>query len=417
MRVHLIAALILTSSLLTSCADMPTAPRAMVSVSGTILDRDGKGMQAVYVFFYDLGPAPKGTYGAGYRAVTNIDGKYSRPIPEGRYEIIVSPPAFSAYAPTLIRSEEIGRAGLQLDFKFDLPRIAIRPSIAGGQPVSALRAEVWPDFSLGFIWDRDLRLAGDEREAFVPPGSYSLHMELSGIGFGYLGQDLWDVTVSADTTINVSFSGNAVVLHVTGQDAQPLANAKVFASGGLGSATARTDATGSATLYIPTGTYRLTALGAFADVLGRELTDVPIAGGASFDFGLSGTVWTGVVRRTGSGIPVEGAFVRVLPENPSHLSAVSTTDAEGSFHVVVETGKYYEVWVHELVGGDAYAQVARIDSVAAGADSTFDITANSPSVASPSLKRPTPTPPAGPGAPASAAVDPASRRRNSRTAE
>ena len=412
MRVPWIAALILLSPFLTSCADMPTAPRAMVTVSGTILDRDGKGLQAVYVFFEDLAPTPKGTYGDDYRAVTNVDGKYSRAIPEGSYKILVSPPAFSAYAPILIRSKAIGRDGLRLDFKLDFPRIAIRPSIAGGQPVSAIKANLWSDFSLGFIWDRDLRLAGDQREAFVPPGTYSLHMELSGIGFGYLRQDLWDVPVSADTTIDVAFAGNAVAMHVTGPDAQPLPNAHLYASGSPGTAGAIADATGSATLYLPSGTYRLAVEAPSSEIMGRALSGVSIAGDGSFDFDLSGTAWTGVVRRASDGSPVVGAIVRVNPVVPPYVYAVSTTDANGAFHLVVQSGLYHRVLVFEPVG-DAYGLVAYIDSVAAGADSTFDIPAAEPQP--PPVIGTTRVLPAGPGAPASAAVDPAFRRRSFRT--
>ena len=412
MRAPWIAAIVLLSPILTSCADMPTAPRAMVPVSGTILDRDGKPLQAVYVFFEDLAPTPKGTYGDNYRAVTNIDGKYSRLIPEGNYTILVSPPAFSAYAPTLVRAKAVGRDGLRLDFKLDFPRIAIRPSIVGGQPVSAIKANLWSDFALGFIWDRDLRLAGDQREAFVPPGTYSLHMELSGVGFGYLRQDLWDVPVSADTTIDVAFAGNAVAMHVTGPDGQSLANARLYASGRPGSAAAIADATGSATLYLTSGTYRLAVDAPSSEIMGRALSGVSITGDASFNFDLSGATWTGVVRRMKDGSPVDGAIVRVAPVSPPYVYAVSKTDANGAFHLVVQRGLYHRVGVFEAIG-DEYGQAAYIDSVAAGADSTFDIPAGEPQP--PPVIGTTRVLPAAPGAPASAAVDPAFRRRSFRT--
>ncbi|HEU4765262.1 MAG TPA: carboxypeptidase-like regulatory domain-containing protein, partial [Candidatus Eisenbacteria bacterium] len=225
MRAPLGAALILLSPLLTSCADMPTAPRAMVPVSGTILDRDGNPLQAVYVFFEDLAPTPKGTYHPLYDAVTNINGIYSGSIPEGRYNIYISPPSFSAYAPLLIRSKEIGRAGIHLDHRFDWVRLALRPTISGGQPVSALQAMVWPDSPRDFIWQQDLRLAGNVREVFVPPGTYVLYMDVGGKGFSYPHQERRGVTVSADTTIDVAFSGNAVTMHVTGQGGLAYADA------------------------------------------------------------------------------------------------------------------------------------------------------------------------------------------------
>lgn len=412
MRAPLLAVLILLSPLLTSCADMPTAPRAMVPVSGTILDRDGNPLQAVYVFFEDLAPTPTGTYHPLYNAVTNITGTYSGSIPEGRYNIYISPPSFSAYAPLLIRSREIGRDGIHLDHRFDWVRIALRPTIAGGQPVSALQAIVWPDSPRDFIWQQDLRLAGNEREVFVPPGTYVLYMDVGGKGFSYPHQELRGVTVTADTTIGVAFSGNAVGVHVTGQGGLAVADAFVRASGSGTYVSARADATGSATLYVPTGTYRLIVSGATSDVMGREMTGVSIAGDASFDFDLSGTVWTGVVRRASDGSPVDGAIVRASPESPMYIYADSKTDANGAFHLVVQSGLYHRIRVFEAVG-DTYGQVAYIDSVAAGADSTFDIPAAEPQP--PPVIGTTPTLPAGPGGPASAAVDPAFRRRSFRT--
>jgi hypothetical protein len=155
------------------------------------------------------------------------------------------------------------------------------------------------------------------------------------------------------------------------------------------------------------------ASGATNDVMGRELTGVPIAGDASFDFDLSGTVWTGIVRRAATGAPVEGVSVRVVSQSTPYLYAFSNTGADGAFHFIVETGRYYELLAYELVGGDAYALVARIDSVAAGADSTFDIPAGEPEP--PPVIGTTRVLPAAPGAPASAAVDPAFRRRSFRT--
>jgi hypothetical protein len=392
---------------------MPTAPRAMVTVSGTILDREGHGIQAVYVDFVDLAPRAKGTYAAYYHLVTNVAGTFSGSIPEGRYDVFITPPAFSAYAPVLLLSQAVGRAGLRLDHRFDYVRLAIRPSIAGGQPVSALEGRVWPDAYLGFVWDQKFRLDGDEREVFVPAGTYNIQLDLTGPGFGYPQKFMGNVTLSADTTIDVAFSGNAVGMHVTGPDGQPLANARVRASGRGVFVSTTTDAAGSATLYLPAGTYALVALAATQEVMGRTLENVPIAGDASFDFDLSGTTWTGVVRRASDGSPVDGAFVLAAPEGPPNVNAVSKTDANGAFHLVVQSGLYHRIRVYELVGGDAYGLVATIDSVAAGADSTFDIPAGDPP--QPPVIGTTRVLPAGPGAPASAAADPAFRRRSFRT--
>ena len=412
MRVPWVAALILLSPLLTSCADMPTAPRAVVGVSGTILDREGHAIQAVYVDFVDLAPRARGTYPAYYHLVTNVAGTFSGSIPEGRYDVFITPPAFSAYAPVLLLSQAVGRAGLRLDHRFDYVRLAIHPSIAGGQPVSALTGRILPDFSLGYIWDQKFRLAGDEREVFVPAGTYNVQLDLTGPGFGYLPKNLGYVTVSADTTIELAFSGNAVTIHVTGQDGQPVPNAFVHAGGRPGFLTTTTDATGTATLYLTPGTYRFAVEAPSSEIMGRALGNVSIMGDASFDFDLSGTTWTGVVRRASDGSPVDGAIVRASQGSPTYTYATSKTDASGAFHLVVQSGLYHRIWVYEIVGGDAYAQVASIDSVAAGADSTFDIQAGEPQ---PPVIGTTRVLPAGPGGPASSAADPAFRRRSFRT--
>ncbi|MGE5180358.1 MAG: carboxypeptidase-like regulatory domain-containing protein [Bacteroidota bacterium] len=409
-RAILILALAGLSMALVSCADMPTAPRATVQVTGTILDRNGTGIQAAYVWFADKAPHSKGTHPAEFFAVTDLNGAFSASLPEGQYLIVISPPGFSAYAPTFLESQTIGRAGLRLDYRFNWVRVAVHPTISGGQTAKELAVQVYPDYSLGFIWSQDMRLAGTDREVFVPPGTYRMEMALTGTGYGYVYQ-YRTVQVTADTTMDVSFSGYAVTTHVTGPGGAPVQGGEIYASSDNGVAHARLDANGAAILYLPAGTYRFSAYAATSNVMGRVLPGVAVNGDASLNFDLSGTKWSGVVRRVSDGAPLGN--MGVVAKTSDNHGAYYYTNSDGAFDLVVQPGRLYTFAVIDGQNGNV---LYRAYSVPAGADSTFDITVdpNAP-LQGASARDLMPAPPAGRDAPASAAADRGSQRRSSRT--
>src|SRR5512142_219014 len=115
MRLPSPAMSLLVAGLVLSCAKMPTAPKVMVPVSGTILDRDGHGIQAVYVVFEGPMDVPVDVNLKTALPVTDLNGNFSCRMPEGDYRVAIIPPRFSAYAGTYLPRRHIGRAGAVLD--------------------------------------------------------------------------------------------------------------------------------------------------------------------------------------------------------------------------------------------------------------------------------------------------------------
>ncbi|HET7498808.1 MAG TPA: carboxypeptidase-like regulatory domain-containing protein [Candidatus Eisenbacteria bacterium] len=413
LRAAAFAALLLLALGLTSCGDTPTAPKAIVPVSGTILDRDGNPIQAVYIYFEDRGPHTAGSDPFIGRAITNVSGQYSASMPEGRYRIYILPPSFTAYAGIVLDDRTIQRPGLRLDHRFQWARLAIHPTASGGQTAADLRAYVFPeadDAYSHYFFQGDTRLSGSEREAFVPAGSYRVQLYLYGIGFGYPVQTR-SVSFSADTTLEAAFTGNVVTVHVTGQNGIPMENAHVTAYSPSATVPAITDAAGSATLYMPSATYRMQVASPSSEIMPRSMVSLVVSADATIDFDLSGTEWSGILRRISDDQPIPDVGVEADDINGTR-GAFSQTDGSGRFHFIVATGRLYRITAYD----DQWRTLGSFEPVASGSDSTFDLRVD-PSTAHYSGQTPRfrPTPPVAPGAPASAAVDPAFRRRSFRT--
>ena len=410
-RALLTAALAALSVILVSCADMPTAPRGTVQVTGSITDRNGTGIQAVYVTFEDLAPRSAHTDPASYFTVTDLNGLYSASMPEGTYRVWLDPPAFSGYAPTFLDSRTVSRPSARIDYRCNFVRMAVHPTISGGQTAADLQVETIPIDNPDAFWYESMRLAGAEREIFVPPGRYDLMLNLTGKGFGYPFSEM-TVQVAADTTIAALFSGYAVTGHVTGPGGTPMPDGYLYVSSPDNRAQARLDANGAAILYLPAGTYRFSADPDASNIMGRSISGVAINGDASLNFDLSGTEWKGVIRRVSDGTPLAQASMSARLTD-SYSGAYDYTGDDGAFDVVVQSGQSYTLAVYDGQNGNV---LYRSYNVPAGADSTFDILVdpNAPlqGVSGRSLM---PILRAAPDAPASAAAGPGSRRRSSRT--
>jgi hypothetical protein len=367
-RLALAAALALLAAGVISCGNMPTAPKAMVHLMGTVTDRNGAPIQAVYLDFLEVGPYPQPlplyyprTPGAIFvHAVTDLNGRYAADIPPGKYWLWIIAPSSTAYAPILV-DKEVRAGDTRYDYRFRHVRLAIRPTLSGGQSPGDTYASARTD---DYVIGSNARHAGDELEMFVPPGAYHVSVGAWGAGFGYPNQN-FDVRVAADTTIDVAFGGSPVTAHLTGPGGSALPG-YVYANSEASQASAETDANGTAVLYLPNGGYSMGAQAKDETIQSREIPYVPITGVASVDFNLDGTHWSGTLRRNSDGAPLAGVALTVRSIGTEGERAYGETDPNGAFHFVVRPN-----WGHTIAVESGYWGF--FDDVVAGADSTFDL--------------------------------------------
>lgn len=416
-----LAALLAVATTL-SCADMPTAPREILTVTGQITDRDGAAISQAYVYFYSLDPRDRPDPGpilaaprtAKIDAATTTDaqGRFRILIPRGPY--LVGIRAEDGY-PYVEISVEVAPGHTSVDYRFSGVRVT--GTVSGPDNVTIVSGGVtaYPRGFAGRMVHGDL--FSGRYSLLLPPGTYEF--VASTIGTVGLPTVARTVAIARDTTLDFDLDGELVSGIVRGPGGTPLERIRVTAHPGLDGfgVAIFSQADGTYRMYVPQGAYTFTLEPwdySARYIASREAGSVGITGPRTIDFDMSGPVWNGTVRRASDSTVVSGYGVTAVELRGRYsweFWAETTTDAEGEFRLVLAPQRYYTLFVEDSVSMPPVGTFAATDT-------TFDIYVNAPVTAGASTsKRFTPTPPVGQDAPASAAADPRSLRRSSRITE
>ena len=371
---------ILALALSLSCADMPTAPRPRVTISGQITDRDGPGIEGAYVSFFSLDPrdqpqetivivgAARARSSHDFTTVTDGSGRYRLTLPAGPYEVFLSP---SGYPYATLPRVQVAQ-GSEVNYRYDGVRIS--GDVTGPAGVALTNVDVWvyryePYSDPVSAYSR---ISSGRYSFLVPPGTYALRAQTAG-GVGLPRVEIPSLAIVRDTTVDLSLDGHAVTGTVTGQNGAPLDRILIRASNTTASSEVTTfsKADGSYTMYLPTGVYHLRlSPWDLSYIASREFAPVSITGPATLDFDMSGVEWTGTVKRSSDSTAISasvGAF-----EVMGVSSAYATTDGSGAFRLIVAPNTYYTLRV-----SNSYL-VTVVGVFATAADSTFDLYVDAP---------------------------------------
>jgi hypothetical protein len=208
-------------------------------------------------------------------------------------------------------------------------------------------------------------------QILLRPGTYEFG---ASPGFGAAGLPSlgFEATIAdQDTTINLDFGGHEVRVQVT-LFGVGVPRASVASSQPGIYNSVETDLQGEAVLYLPSGAYEFRVNTQTQGITRPDERSVSIQGPATLPFDLSGVRWTGTVRRTADLGPVPHAAVYVQEIVSGRLGSAST-DASGTFEMIVRPGVLHNLWIQPGSGGNY-----TVNGIASSADSTFDIPINVP---------------------------------------
>jgi hypothetical protein len=350
-----------------SCAgDMPVAPRANIEVTGVVQDRDGIPLNGAYVTFV-VDPEPSEPPYYHLRTQTASDGTFRGEVPEGHYRVSISP-RFERGLPDVEVPFTVSAGSSHFEHRYSGVLVSGTATGPGGLPLTgfsvyAYRADVYEFISTQAI--------GGRYQILLRPGPYEFGASPSS-GAGGLPSLGFDATIpDQDTTINLDFGGHEIRVQVT-LFGIGLPNTYVTAYKPGVSNNVVTDLQGEAVLYLPPGTYEFRADAQTQGITRPDERSVSIQGPATIPFDLSGVRWTGTVRRTADLQPVPHASVFVQ-EIGSERYGTASTDASGTFEMIVRPGTLHNLWIQPGSGG-----TYTVNGIASSADSTFDIPINVP---------------------------------------
>lgn len=355
-----------------ACAPMPTKPRATIAVSGRATDRTGVPIADVAVYF-DPGQRSPQSFYPNQQARTDSTGSYSLEVVAGYWQVSVRPPPnvafdYRKFDSRVIVSPEHSR----FDFVFDGARVqgrVIDPTgaILDSGYVSASRL-VGSPYGDDYAWTE---VRGGRFFLLLPAGTYSFYASPRDFASGIPSTVTGDVTVQADTTIDIVMLGELVAGVVAGPGGAPLESLIVTASGQYAGSRARTGVDGKYALYAPPGDYRfiLEPRPVESYILIRISSLRTINGPSTFDFDLSGVEWSGAVRSSATLLPIEGVKISaVLFADSYNRIARATSNASGQFRLVLEPNREYSLTIHSPGMEDL-----TYPGIFAAADTTFDI--------------------------------------------
>src|SRR5512132_2108227 len=243
---RLVPLLALATSL--SCANVPTTPSVIGTVTGQITDRDGPGIEQARLHFRSLDPrdqqpqpgpivydAPRvdGPRAKAHRSasldamtVTDANGRFRIQLPAGPYEVYVEPER--GYPFVEIQRVTFDPAHTELNYRYTGVRVTGAMTGPGGMALPGGFVQVYmyrpdqPSISAG----ADL-IAG-RYTLLIPPGTYELRASAQAtFGLPILDRQL---TVVRDTTVDLDLDGFALTGIVVGQNGLPLERIRVEAA-------------------------------------------------------------------------------------------------------------------------------------------------------------------------------------------
>jgi hypothetical protein len=311
-----------------SCTRMPTAPEPVILVEGRILDSRGGTISDVLVSFQGVGAR------SGYGTNANTAGRYHISLAPGEYDVW-----FAIGHVVYPGGEKVVVSPKNTKMDFTLEGFHIRGMVldaAGGRGERLHVGVSGPVFS---GWDSDV--IDGAYSLFIPGGTYNL--DVTGEDYQVLFTTP-NVSVHADTTIDVHLDRFPVGGTVTGADGKADRGAHVVTSEVYGEA----DATGRYLLYLPPGETRIRCFSQNPEVLGRTVGPLTIVGPTSVDFDLRGIRWEGTVRRQETNEAAVGCYaIASVGPADDRRSAVDRIEDTGEFQLILEPGISYDLEVHQ----------------------------------------------------------------------
>lgn len=359
-----------------SCADMPTAPRALVSVSGTILDRDGAALAGIRLFFQPADSLP-GFARYGVSAFTDAAGRYTTSLPAATYSVGIEPPPLGGYPIVWIPSWTASLGAATLDYRYQGVRVSGTVTGPDGQPLGDVEAT---------LQSTTAALAVEEGPVvgryslLAPAGAYVLFVGprhyFNDVGVPDFRIPLPPLT--ADTTVDVSLTGYKVDMTATVNGTIPLANAVVFAWSPDASTTARSTLNGTVTLYLPSASYSVEIEPETGNVVAPDAFYLIVRGNQSATVDVPSVHWSGTLRRAADGSAIGNAEVDIRESaRYSAAGAYDRTDATGHFEFWVRPSRPYDL-LTDLPASSGYSYVRLANGVFSAADSTFDLYVDEP---------------------------------------
>jgi hypothetical protein len=350
-----------------SCSDMPTAPRTIVTIEGSVLDRDGAPMSAAV--FFDNGSAPNPS---GY-AYTDARGAFKVAVLEGQYQVRIAVQYTSGYPNATVPNFKVDRSKPRLDYRFSGTKVS--GDVMG--PGGTLLTGAYVACNTGsFESSTSAVTVNGHYSLFVPPGLYSFGIDPPTYDGGMPHVQEQAQVGSTDTTMNFSLSGYAVTATVT-MGGSPISGAGLQAQRATNdvSASGRTGPDGTAVLYLPAGDYYYFVYPPVANIVGPEQGALSISADISIPVTFPATRWNGTLRRASDNTPIPAVYVRAT-EILSSRTATASTSPFGAFQLSVRPNVGYSLEIDYPYG----SQVGPffVPYVASTADSTFDLMINAP---------------------------------------
>ena len=333
-----------------------------VLVTGLVLAPNGQPLGGAKLKFYDITAVGNPRQGATHDR-TDATGHFSLLVPSGTYDVNVEPPpgvnCLVYHLPALL----VGPSGANVGTLQTASGIAVSGHIQGPGAVPTLNVNI----NLTEHFTRaNQRLSNDNSDAsgdftvYAQPGVYDIHYDTpacDGLASGQ--QD--SVTITAP--IGLPTANLVPGVHVIGTVSDPAAfpvasvNLDVYPAGSaakLYTPNAKTTATGTYDVFIPTGSYdfryialplsRLRPVQSLGVAVASALTMPPCVLP-------SGWLVSGVVVDNTSLLPILGVTINFYPHGllPALWTPHHVTDALGAFTTAVD-GDVYDIQIVPPVG-------------------------------------------------------------------
>jgi len=368
-----------------SCADMPTAPRPILTITGRISDRDGPGVENAELYFVSLDPRDhrvaeddgRATLGAPGKenvdviTVTDGDGRFTVRLPAGPYRVYIEPA--NNYPEATIQRATFEASKTTFDYRFTGVRLTGTLIGPGGLAVPNGLVYVSRFEPPGNYISASSNLVAGRYSLLLPAGTYSLVAGVQDtIGFTPLSRQ---AAVDRDTTIDLALEGDLITGIVLGPSGLPSPRIQIvaLATSRYGAYTySRPD--GVYRMYLPPDVYQFHLEPwdqSSRYIASRDFPPISVNGPMTRDFDMSGPEWTGIVRRASDSTAVSDAVVRAYEISSSYYtnSARTQTDESGSFRLIVAAGRFYRLEVN----GGTTGLSGVVGNFATSADTTFNI--------------------------------------------
>jgi hypothetical protein len=285
---------------------------------------------------------------------------------EGTYRVILGS-GDSGYPNVTLDHVVVGASGATINYRYQ--GIRVSGSVAGpsGQPLTAAQVMAYP--MVGGPTSAIGSTVGGRYSLLLPVGVYQFAAWSAGYADGIPRITWGDVAVASDTTIDISLTGFPVTATVTFSGGTPMLGAAVFASSISAQAMGRTGPSGTTTLYLPAGDYRIQAGPSSPNIVGSKTVDRSITGADAIGFDFSGRKWSMTIRTASDGAPLTGADASL--HDGENGQAIAETDNLGRCEFFVQPGVAYYLNVSWWFDGGF--RLATIPNLSSAADTTFDI--------------------------------------------